>query len=110
MECKGTKSKIDKKMFVHLKPKLFPCLRFLIFEALTVQQARSYGKRPRAGETASPLFSAEIGEPTAKRRRGAAAAVAPPPAVAPASAGTAILVSFYEKTWRLECVKDNSIA
>jgi hypothetical protein len=43
--------------------------RFLEREILTLHSARSYGKRPAAREAVTPLYSANIGEPAAKRSR-----------------------------------------
>jgi hypothetical protein len=41
--------------------------RFLEREILTLHGAKSYGKRPAAREAVTPLYSADIGEPRAKR-------------------------------------------
>jgi hypothetical protein len=43
--------------------------RFLEREILTLHGAKSYGKRPAAREAVTPLYSADIGEPAAKRSR-----------------------------------------
>jgi hypothetical protein len=43
--------------------------RFLEREILTLHGARTYGKRPAAREAVTPLYSADIGEPPAKRSR-----------------------------------------
>jgi hypothetical protein len=43
--------------------------RFLEREILTLHGAKSYGRRPAAREAVAPLYSADIGEPAAKRSR-----------------------------------------
>jgi hypothetical protein len=43
--------------------------RFLEREILTLHGARSYAKRPAARGAVTPLYSAGIGEPAAKRSR-----------------------------------------
>jgi hypothetical protein len=42
--------------------------RFLQYEVLTLQAAKSYSKRPRAGDSRTPLYDS-LGKQPAKRRR-----------------------------------------
>ena len=43
--------------------------RFLQYEVLTLQAAKSYSKRPRAGDSRTPLYNTSLGKQPAKRRR-----------------------------------------
>ena len=43
--------------------------RFLQFEELTLQAATAYGRRPRAGDSTTPLYNTSLGKQPAKRRR-----------------------------------------
>jgi hypothetical protein len=42
--------------------------RFLQYEVLTLQAVKSYSKRPRAGDSRTPLYNASLGKQPAKRR------------------------------------------
>jgi hypothetical protein len=70
--------------------------RFLEREILTLHGARSYAKRPAAREAVTPLFSADIGEPAAKRSRtaGPRGYGEPLPGPSAPGAGTTLLFLF----------------
>jgi hypothetical protein len=70
--------------------------RFLEREILTLHGARSYAKRPAAREAVTPLFSADIGEPAAKRSRtaGPRGYGEPLPGPSAPGAGTVLLFLF----------------
>jgi hypothetical protein len=71
MKSTGTKCKYSqhqKFFFIENKNKK-NSPRFLQFEELTLQAAAAYGRRPRAGDSTTPLYNTLLGKQPAKRRR-----------------------------------------